>query len=111
MLHLPLPHDYQALLELTTTGPFITSPPAGVTFAARNARAHVFTLYHDTAAHRGRWHPLWFVVHNRTLIQYVYAFQEDIGAADVVWKEWELPMNTALRARDGIPVALLSSNH
>ena len=56
-LHLPLSHDYRVLLELTTTtGPFITSPPAGVIFAARNARAHVFTLHHGTAAHRGRWH-------------------------------------------------------
>ena len=54
------------------------------------------------------WHPPWFVVYYRTLIQYVDAYREDVGAADVPWKEWELPV---LRARDGIPVALVCSNH
>jgi len=89
-LHLPPPHDHRVLLELTTTtGPFLACPPADVPFTpARNARAHVFTLHHDPAAHRGRWQPACFVVHNRTLIQYVDAYREEVGAADVPWEEW-----------------------
>ena len=89
-LHLPQPHDRRVLLELTTTtGPFLACPPADVPFTtAPNARAHVFTLHHDPAVHRGRWQPACFVVHNRTLIQYVDAYQEGAGAADVHWEEW-----------------------
>jgi len=55
-LHLPPPQDHRVLLELiTTTGPFLACLPAGVPFiSARNVRAHVFTLHHDRAVHRGR---------------------------------------------------------
>jgi len=89
-LHLPLSHDHHVLLELTTvTGPFLARPPADVPFAAaRNARVHVFTLHHDPAAHRGRWQPACFVVLNRTLIQYVDDYREEVGTADVLWEEW-----------------------
>ena len=89
-LHLPLPIDSRVLLELTTTtGPFLTCPPADVPFAsARNVRVHVFTLHHDLTMHRGRWQPACFIVHNRTLIHYVDAYKEDVGAADVPWEEW-----------------------
>jgi hypothetical protein len=89
-LHLPQPHDNRVLLELTTTtGPFLARPPADVPFAtARNARVHVFTLHHDPSAHRGRWQPACFVVHNQTLIQYVDVYREGVGAADVRWEEW-----------------------
>jgi hypothetical protein len=89
-LHLPLPYDNRVLLELTTTtGPFLACPPADVPFtSARNVRVHVFTLHHDPAVHRGRWQPACFVVHNRTLIQYVDAYKEDVGAVDVPWEEW-----------------------
>ncbi|KAH9961881.1 hypothetical protein BC827DRAFT_1383685 [Russula dissimulans] len=89
-LHLPLPHNHRVLLELTTTtGPFLAWPPANAPFAsARNARVHVFTLHHDPVGHRGRWQPACFVVHNRTLMQYVEAYEEEAGAADVPWEEW-----------------------
>ena len=87
-LHLPTPHPNRALFELTTTtGPFLARPPAGSPFSlARTARVHVFTLHHDPGAHRGRWQPACFVVHNRTLMRYVYAYLE--CAVDVPWEEW-----------------------
>jgi hypothetical protein len=89
-LHLPPLHSHRLLLELTTTsGPFLACPPANVPFAsARDARVHVFTLHHDPAAQRGRWQPSCFVVHNRTLMQYVDDYKEEVGAVDVPWEEW-----------------------
>lgn len=92
-LHLPAPHPNRALFELTTTtGPFLARAPAGSPFSfARTARVHVFTLHHDPGAHRGRWQPACFVVHNRTLMRYVEAYREGgggSGAADVPWEEW-----------------------
>ena len=43
--HHPPPHDHRVLLELTTaTGPFLTRPAAGVSFAVHNARARFFTI-------------------------------------------------------------------
>ncbi|KAH8991383.1 hypothetical protein EDB86DRAFT_2935103 [Lactarius hatsudake] len=78
-LHLPTPHPNRALFELTTTtGPFLARPPAGSPFSfSRTARVHVFTLHHDPGAHRGRWQPACFVVHNRTLMRYVETYQDD----------------------------------
>jgi len=95
-LHLPQPHDHRVLLELTTTtSPFRACPPADVPCAAaRNARAHVFTFRHDPAAHRGRWQPAFFVMHNHTLIRYVDRYREGEGAADVPWEEWGPPQGT-----------------
>ena len=90
-LHLPTPHPNRALFELTTTtGPFLARPPAGSPFSfERAARVHVFTLHHDPGAHRGRWQPACFVVHNRTLMRYVEAYWEDgADAVDVPWEEW-----------------------
>ena len=89
-LHLPLSHERRVLLELTmTTGPFIASPLADTPFAsASDVRIHIFTLHHNSAAHRGQWQPVCLVVHNRTLIQYVDTYQENVGAADVPWEEW-----------------------
>jgi hypothetical protein len=89
-LHLPPPYEHRVLLELTTmTGPFLARPPADVPFAAaRDARAHVFTLHHDPAPHRGRWQPACFVVLNRTLIRFVDDYQEETGAAEVLWEDW-----------------------
>ncbi|KAH9024628.1 hypothetical protein EDB85DRAFT_2150360 [Lactarius pseudohatsudake] len=56
---------------------------------ARTARVHVFTLHHDPGAHRGRWQPVCFVMHNRTLMRYVEAYRDDgAGAMDVPWEEW-----------------------
>ncbi|KAH8985237.1 hypothetical protein EDB86DRAFT_2959643 [Lactarius hatsudake] len=88
-LHLPTPHPNRALFELTTTtGPFLARPPAGSPFSfSRTARVHVFTLHHDPGAHRGRWQPACFVVHNRTLMRYVETYQDD-GPVDVPWEEW-----------------------
>ena len=86
-LHLPLPHYHRVLLELTTTTvPFLACPPAVVPFAVCNARAHDFILYHDPAAHWGRYHLACFVVHNWTLIQWVDAYREEIIATDVAWE-------------------------
>jgi hypothetical protein len=89
-LHLPPPHDNRVLVELTTaTGPFLACLPADVPFPpAPNVRVHAFTLHHEPVAHRGRWQPVCFVVHNQTLIQYADSYQEDVGAADVTWEEW-----------------------
>jgi len=93
-LHLPPPLRHCVLLELTTTtGPFLARPPADTPFAAaRTARVHVFTLHHDPTTQRGRWQPACFVVHNRTLMQYVEANGEEeasgSAAADVPWEEW-----------------------
>ncbi|KAH9172424.1 hypothetical protein EDB89DRAFT_1965167 [Lactarius sanguifluus] len=90
-LHLPTPHPNRALFELTTTtGPFLARPPAGSPFSfSRTARVHVFTLHHDPGAHRGRWQPACFVVHNRTLMRYVETYHDDgNGAMDVPWEEW-----------------------
>ena len=86
-LHLTMPHDYRVLLELaTTTSPSLAFPPTDVPFATvRNARAHVSTLHHDPAVHRGRWQPACFVVHNRMLIQYVDVYREEVSAVDVPW--------------------------
>ncbi|KAN0133523.1 hypothetical protein V8E53_008691 [Lactarius tabidus] len=90
-LHLPTPHPNRALFELTTTtGPFLASPPAGTPFSlARTTRVHVFTLHHDplAGAHRGRWQPACFVVHNRTLMRYVDDHRDGV-AMDVPWEEW-----------------------
>lgn len=88
-LHLPTPHPSRALFELTTTtGPFLASPPVGSPFSfARTTRVHVFTLHHDPGAHRGRWQPACFVVHNLTLMRYVDAYREGT-AVDVPWEEW-----------------------
>ena len=96
-LHLPQPHDHRTLLELTTTtGPFLACPPADAPFAvAPNARVHVFTLHHDPTARRGRWQLACLVVHNRTLVQYVDAYQEEVGAVDVRWEGWG-PQGTRL---------------
>ncbi|KAH8985373.1 hypothetical protein EDB92DRAFT_1802543 [Lactarius akahatsu] len=90
-LHLPAPHPNHALFELTTTtGPFLARPPAGSPFSfSRTARVHVFTMHHDPGAHRGRWQPACFVVHNRTLMRYVETYRDDgSGAVDVPWEEW-----------------------
>ncbi|KAH9018313.1 hypothetical protein EDB84DRAFT_1276248 [Lactarius hengduanensis] len=90
-LHLPTPHPNRALFELTTTtGPFLARPPAGSPFSfSRTARVHVFTVRHDPGAHRGRWQPVCFVVHNRTLMRYVETYRDDGGGAvDVPWEEW-----------------------
>ena len=91
-LHLPSTHDTRLLIELTTTtGPFLARPPPGVPFAsARNARVHVFTLRHSLELHRVRRQPACFVMHNKTLMQYVYAYRErkEGGAVDVPWEEW-----------------------
>lgn len=89
-LHLPAPHPNLPLFELTTTtGPFLARPPAGSPFSfARTARVHVFTLHHDPGAHRGRWQPACFVVHNRTLMRYVETYVGVGGAVDVPWEEW-----------------------
>ncbi|KAI9453366.1 hypothetical protein F5148DRAFT_1151976 [Russula earlei] len=56
--------------------------------ARRDARVHVFTLHHDPAAQLGRWRPACFVVHNRTLTQYVDVYREEVGAADEPWEHW-----------------------
>jgi hypothetical protein len=89
-LHLPPPDDQRLLLELTTTtGPFLARLPPDVPFAAaHNASVHVFTLHHDPATDRVRWQPACFVVHNQTLMQYVDAYREEAGAADVPWEKW-----------------------
>ncbi|KAH9051375.1 hypothetical protein EDB83DRAFT_2226136 [Lactarius deliciosus] len=90
-LHLPTPNPTRAPLELTTTtGPFLARPPTGSPFSfAGTARVHVFALHHDPGAHRGRWQPACFVMHNRTLIRYVEAHRDDgAGAMDVPWEEW-----------------------
>ncbi|KAH9031019.1 hypothetical protein EDB85DRAFT_2146365 [Lactarius pseudohatsudake] len=90
-LHLPAPHPNRALFELTTTtGPFLARPPAGSPFSfSRTARIHVFTMHHDPGAHRGRWQPACFVMHNRTLMRYVETYRDDgSGAVDVPWEEW-----------------------
>jgi hypothetical protein len=98
-LHLPSPLRHRVLLELTTTtGPFLARPPADTPFAAaRTARVHVFTLHHDPTTQRGRWQPACFVVHNRTLMQYVETYDEEAAGAtttttaaavDVPWEEW-----------------------
>ncbi len=89
-LHLPAPHPNRALFELTTTtGPFLARPPAGSPFSlARTSRVHVFTLHHNPGAHRGRWQPACFVVHNRTLMRYVEGYDEEDGAVDVRWEQW-----------------------
>jgi hypothetical protein len=91
-LHLPPPLRHRILLELTTTtGPFLARAPADAPFAAaRTARVHVFTLHHDPTTQRGRWQPACFVVHNRTLMQYVETYGKKAAgvAADVPWEEW-----------------------
>ena len=112
-LHLPQPHDHRVLLELTTmTARFLACPHTDVPFAAaRNTRLHVFTLHHDPAAERGRWQPACFVVHNRTLIQYIDRYREEVGVADMPWGKWGRHGDTVLHARDGIPVAPVSSSH
>ena len=50
------------------------------------------------------------MVHNRTLIQYINGYREEVDTADVRWEEWG-SQGTCLRARDGIPAAPECSSH
>ena len=50
------------------------------------------------------------MVHNRTLIQYINGYREEVDTADVRWEEWG-SQGTCLRARDGIPAVPESSSH
>jgi hypothetical protein len=78
----PQPHFYPS----TPSTPHVIRHLAAST--PRTARVHVFTLYHDPTAQRGRWQPACFVAHDRTLMQYVEDYREEVSAADVPWEEW-----------------------
>ncbi len=83
-------------------------PPACRFCFARAARVHVFMPHHDHGAHRGRWQPACFVVHNRTPMRYVEAYWED-GAGGLMCRGRNgVQRDAVLRACHGFPVATVS---